>query len=376
MKVSGSEGNYLVSQEGRKFIDLIAGWCVVNAGYGREEIISRMAEHAEQAAYVKTSYIDERTVQLAERLAQLAPGNLRQTFRVPSGTEAVEISIKAARLYTGKDTIISNELAYHGTAYGAMSAGYDELGQPFTPLDPGFDRVPVPDFTDAWYDEFAERMSKGDVAAYLSETVLTHQGVVIPPNDHYERVSEICNANDALLILDEVANGFGRTGKMFAADHYGVTPDIMALAKGMSSGYAPAGGAIMAPDIGEEMSTTKMSAYSTFGWVPAAVGAVQANIDILQDEGLSTGQENLGDTLEEELIRIDGVREVRRKGLLVGVVLEDSTAADARAAASQNGVLAGTTNDGRVLLLAPPLNVEEAYVAEGIQRLENAIEVR
>ncbi|MDY6769492.1 MAG: aminotransferase class III-fold pyridoxal phosphate-dependent enzyme, partial [Candidatus Nanohaloarchaea archaeon] len=188
-----------------------------------------------------------------------------------------------------------------------------------------------------------------------------------------ERLRALCDAHDALLIFDEVATGFGRTGELFAADIYDAEPDIMALAKGMSSGYAPIGATLTAPDIGDVMSETAMSAYSTFGWVPSAVGAADANLDILQEDGLAAQAGETGRWMADRIRRIDGVSDVRQAGLVLGVQLTDATADAARSAALEHGLLVGTTNHDDVLLVAPPLNIDREYAGEGVERLADSI---
>ncbi|MCJ7479040.1 MAG: aspartate aminotransferase family protein [Candidatus Nanohaloarchaeota archaeon QJJ-7] len=374
VEIERTEGNFLVGPEGEHYVDFVAGWCVVNAGYGRERILNSMRKHAEKAAYVKPTYVNEEVIDLAETLNDITPGSLEASFRTVSGTEAVETAIKAARMYTGKEKIVSLEESYHGNAYGAMGAGDTDTKQEFAPLAPGFEHIRPPEYgDDEWYGELEEMFREEDVAAFLSETVLTHQGVSIPGKEHYERLRELTEKHGVLLILDEVANGFGRTGEMFAADLYGVEPDMMTLAKGMSSGYAPVGATMMREDIGEEMSNTDMSAYSTFGWVPSAVGAAGANIEMIQD-GLLENAEEKGQLLEERMMEIEGVREVRRRGLLLGVVLDGLEASEVRGRAAENNLLLGTTNQENVLMLSPPLNIDERYVEEGVERLRRTVE--
>ncbi|MFB6199661.1 MAG: aspartate aminotransferase family protein [Candidatus Nanohaloarchaea archaeon] len=372
VEIERTEGNFLISSEGDRYVDFVAGWCVVNAGYSRERILDSMRQHAEKTAYVKPTYVNEQVIGLAETLDDITPGSLQVSFRTVSGTEAVETAIKAARLYTGKEKIVSLEDSYHGNAYGVMGAGDMDTKQEFSPLAPGFEHVRPPEESDEWYEDLEEIFREEEVAAFLSETILTHQGVFIPGKEHYERLREITEEHDVLLILDEVANGFGRTGEMFAADLYSVEPDMMTLAKGMSSGYAPIGAAMMREDIGEEMSETEMSAYSTFGWVPSAVGAAKANIGLIQD-GLLENAEEKGSLLEERMTEIEGVKEVRRRGLLLGVVLDGMEAGEVRERADDETLLLGTTNNENVLMISPPLNIDEEYVEEGVERLDAAI---
>ncbi len=371
--IARTEQNYLVSDDGDRYVDFAAGWCVVNAGYGRTRITEAMKAAVDEVAYVKPSYMNAKVADLAERLSDMTPGALSHTFRLTSGTEAVVAAVKAARSYTGNSTIIANEHAYHGSGYGAMELG--DFDESYGPLMPGFEKIPSPHTMDhdAWIDEFERLCADNDVAAYITEPVLTHQGVQMPEDGHYQELQRVCEEHDVLLIFDEVANGFGRTGKMFGADHFDVEPDIMTFAKGFSSGYAPIAAMITTQDIGQHVSDTG-GTYSTFGWTPDAVAAAQANIDIMADEDLPTKAQRTGEMLAGELRQIDAVQAVRQAGLLIGVEFEDGIAKDLRKAGVEHGVMTGTTNMDNVLLLSPPLNIDQAYVEEGVERLDDAIQ--
>ncbi len=372
--VSHTDGNVLVSPEGTRYIDLIAGWCTVNAGYDRQDIIASMGEALDEAAYIKPTYADADVTALAETLAEITPGDLTKSFRVTSGSEAVETAIKAARVATGKEKILTNQDAYHGHVYGAMSAGTTSLGEPYRPLVPGFERIRPPlEEDEQWYEEFRAVVRDGDVAAYLTETVLTHQGVHVPSSKHYRHVREICDENDVLLVLDEVANGFSRTGEMLAVDRYDIVPDVMTFAKGLSSGYAPIGAAVMHDDIGEAMDTAG-GFYSTFGWTRDAVAAARTNLDILEEEGLAERAREVGEFLAGELRGINGVAEVRQTGMLLGVAFDAPVAADVRTAGVKEGVLTGTGVAGDTLILSPPLNASREYLQDGVKRLQQGIE--
>lgn len=371
--IERTEGNYLVSGDGDRYVDFIAGWCVVNAGYGRTDIVDAAAEATKQAAYVKPSYMNEAVTDLAERLAEMTPGTLSHTFRLTSGTEAVVAAVKAARSYTGGSTVIANEDAYHGSAYGPMEMG--DVDESYGPFLPDIVKVPSPARMDhdEWIAEFEAMCEEHDVAAYITEPVLTHQGVHVPHDGHYRDLKRVCEEHGVLLVFDEVANGFGRTGKMFGTDHFDVGPDIMTFAKGFSSGYAPIAAMITTQDIGQHVSDTG-GTYSTFGWTPEAVAAAQKNIDILEDEDLPTQAERTGEMLADELRQIDAVQDVRQTGLLIGVAFEDDIAKAVRQAGVEHGVMTGTTNIDNVLLLSPPLNIDREYIEEGVDRLADAIQ--
>lgn len=374
--VDHTDGNYLVSPDDERYVDFVAGWCVVNAGYGRDVILDRARAADDRTVYVKPSYRNEAVVSLAETLERITPGDLSHVFRVTSGSEAVETAVKAARNYTGRPTIIVNEDSYHGHTYAGMSAGNPDAYEAYAPLVPEFVRIPSPTELphDEWIDRLRQAFEEHDAAAYLSETVLTHQGVFAPEEGHYTDVRAVCDEHDALLMLDEVANGFGRTGELLAVDRYDVEPDVMTFAKGFSSGYAPIGATITTQAVGQALSD-EGGTYSTFGWTPHAVAAAQTNIDIIEDEDLPQQARTSGETLAE-LIRdadLDVVKTVRQHGLLIGIAFSDDIAKEVRAAGVDHGVLTGTTNKDNVLLLSPPLNIAEDYMEDGVDRLVDAI---
>lgn len=373
IEVAGTDGNHIIDRDGERYVDLIAGWCTVNAGYGRDEIAEAAAEATQETAYVRPTYRNERIVELAEKLADIAPGDLSHVFRSPSGTEAVELAIKGARAYTGKETIVCNRDSYHGHAMGALSLTGPSSRKPVAPTMPGVERMPAPYEVDDWLERFERFCQDEEVAAYLTETILTHHGVRKLPEEHYREVRRICDENNVVLIFDEVANAFGRTGTMFAADQYSIDPDIMTLAKGFSSGYAPIGAAVMTQDIGQHLSDTG-STYATFGWTPDAVAAARKNIEIIEEEGLADRADELGSVLVEALPSSSIVDDVHQHGLAVGLELADGVdAGDVRDAAVEENVLVGTMHDGDYVLLSPPLNAAEEFLRDGVQRLGAAL---
>lgn len=374
--VDHTDGNYLVTPDGDRYIDFVAGWCVVNAGYGRDTILDRARAADDRAVYVKPSYRHEAVVSLAETLERITPGDLSHVFRLTSGSEAVETAVKAARNHTGNPAIIVNGNSYHGHTYAGMSTGNPDAYAAYAPLVPDFVRIPSPTELphDEWLDRLRQAFDEHDAAAYLTETILTHQGVFAPEEGHYSGVRQVCDEHDALLMLDEVANGFGRTGELLAVDRYDIEPDVMTFAKGFSSGYAPIGATITTQAVGQAMSE-EGGTYATFGWTPHAVAAAQTNIDIIEDEDLPQQARSSGETLAE-LIRdadLELVQTVRQHGLLIGIEFSEDIAKDVRAAGVDRGVLTGTTNEDNVLLLSPPLNIDEDYMESGVDRLVDAI---
>lgn len=371
--VEETDGNVLRGPE-KDYYDLVAGWCTVNAGYGRDEIAEAAAAATKETAYVRPTYRNERIVDLAETLTEITPGDLSHVFRAPSGTESVELALKAARAYTGKETVVANRGSYHGHAMGALSLTRPSDRKPFEPTMPGVQHMPAPHEIGAaeWRDRFERFVQDNEVAAYVTEPVLTHHGARQPPQEHWEEIRRITRENDVVLVFDEVATGFGRTGELFAAHHYGVTPDAMTFAKGFSSGYAPMGAMITTQEIGQHLSDVG-STYATFGWTPDAVATAAKNIEIIREEDLAGRAAELGPWLADRVADLDGVEQVRQAGLMLGLEL-DASPGDVKQEGARQGVLLGTMHSDDYLLLSPPLNAEREFLEEGVARLEQALD--
>jgi adenosylmethionine-8-amino-7-oxononanoate aminotransferase len=315
------EGSTLYDTRGQAWIDGIAGLWVVNAGHGRAEIAEAMAAQASKLAYVSSAaYTSVPAVQLAETLATITPGDLSRVFFSSGGSEAVETAIKIAKQVQGlrgfprRYKIIARRGSYHGMTFGAMSLTTGNRAQQerfFGPLMDGVYHVPSPN---RYRNDFGIEGEAGDemcakwveqeiifqgpetVAAVIGEPISTSNGVHIPSPRYWKLLREICDRHGVLLIMDEVINGFGRTGKWFATEHFGVTPDIMTMAKGLSSGYAPIAATIVRPSVFEVFTSEKntVSHLLTFGGQAVAAAAALKNIEIIGREGLVERSAELG----------------------------------------------------------------------------------
>ncbi|MBI1351629.1 MAG: aspartate aminotransferase family protein [Actinomycetales bacterium] len=307
------EGAYIWDDQGNRYLDGLAGLFVVQAGHGRKELAAAAAKQAEELAFFPVwSYAHPRAIELAERLAHYAPGDLNRVFFTTGGGEAVESAWKLAKQYfklTGKPTkhkVISRAIAYHGTPQGALSiTGIPPAKVPFEPLVPGGIKVPNTDFYRApeeyRHDEkafglwAAERIREAiefegadSVAAVFIEPVQNSGGCFPPPPGYLERVREICDEYDVLLVADETITAFGRIGDMFAMSRFGVTPDIITCAKGMTSGYAPMGAMIASERLFEPFkhdTNTFLHGY-TWGGHPVGAAVALANLDLFEREGI------------------------------------------------------------------------------------------
>ncbi|MBL0748910.1 aspartate aminotransferase family protein [Nocardioides baculatus] len=413
------EGHKIWDSHGREYIDGLAGLFVVQVGHGREELAEAAAKQAKELAFFPLwSFAHPRAVELADRIAAMAPGDLNRVFFTTGGGEAVESAWKLAKQYfklTGKPNkhkVISRAVAYHGTPQGALSiTGIPPLKEMFEPLVPGAHKVPntnfyrrpeyVGDDEKAFGRWAADRIAEAiefegpdTVAAVFLEPVQNAGGCFPPPPGYFERVREICDEYDVLLVSDEVICAFGRVGEMFGAAEFGYQPDIITCAKGMTSGYSPIGAMIASDRLFEpfKSGTTAYAHGYTFGGHPVSSAVAMANLDIFEREGLTdhVAQNAPGfrSTLEK-LYDIPIVGDVRGHGYFYGIELvkdreTKETFDDAESERLLRGYLSGALweaglycrADDRgdpVIQLAPPLIIGQTEFDDIEQRLRSVL---
>ncbi|GAB4519808.1 MAG: aspartate aminotransferase family protein [Anaerolineae bacterium] len=341
------EGARLWDADGRAYIDCASGHGVALIGHGRAEIADAIAEQARRLITCPEVFYNDQRARLLERLVRLAPEGLTHAFLCNSGAEAVEGAIKFARLATGRPGIVAMMRGFHGRTMGALSATWEKkYREPFEPLVPGFGHVPYNKL-----DRLAQAVTE-ETAAVILEVVQGEGGVRPGDPEFLAGAREICDRVGALLIVDEVQTGFGRTGRWFAVEHYGLRPDLMALAKGIAGGV-PMGAVLMTKAVAEKITPGVHG--STFGGNPLSCAAALAAIDVIERERLPQRAAELGEYFMERLRRIESekVREVRGLGLMVGVELREHSTPYLRGLMDQ-GILAlpaGPT----VIRYLPPL---------------------
>jgi adenosylmethionine-8-amino-7-oxononanoate aminotransferase len=349
--VERAEGAYIYDAAGRRYLDALSALFVVQAGYGREEIAAATDQQTRKLAYFPIwSYATPPAIELADRLAAMAPGDLNKVFFSSGGGESVETAWKLAKQFfklTGKPTktkVISRAVAYHGTTQGALSiTGVPGFKHAFEPLIPGTFRVPNTDFYRApdhlvdnekafglWAANRIEEaiLAEGpdSIAAVFVEPVQNAGGSLPPPAGYFERLREICDTYDVLLVSDEVICAYGRLGTMFGADKFGYVPDIITSAKGLTSGYAALGAAIVSDRVFEPFSHGNVSfphGY-TFGGHPVACAAALANLDLFDSEDLLGNvlrNENAFRQTLERLLDLPIVGDVRGNGYFWSIEL-------------------------------------------------------
>ena len=337
----GGQGCRVTDIEGNTYLDCMSGLWLKNVGYGRREIADAAYQQMLELTYMPAGSTSVPTVKLAEKLAQITPGDLDRCFFTSGGSESVETALKIARAYqrrrgeAGRYRIISRRGSYHGATFGAMALG-GMASMPRTdyePLMPGAVHAPQPnpyrcELGGETPEECASRCANavedlikfyGDqtVAAVIAEPIASPPGVAVPGPNYWPMLRDICDRHGVLLIADEVITGFGRTGRMFACEHWGVTPDIMTVAKGITSGYIPMGAAIARKEIADAFVGSEDASFRhilTFGGHPVAAAAALRNIQIMEDEELPQNAEVVGAYL------LDGLRELQTRHPIIGDV--------------------------------------------------------
>ncbi len=366
------EGCWLWDKQGKRYLDALAGIAVVGLGHSHPRFVQALTAQAAKLIHTSNVYEIEHQEALGDRLASIS--GMDEVFFCNSGCEANEAAIKIARLYghhkgIEMPAIIVMEKAFHGRTIATLSAtGSRKVQAGFEPLVPGFARVPFDDF--AAIKKVAE--SNRNVVAVLVELIQGEGGINICHPEYLHGLRKICDANGWLLMLDEVQSGVGRTGKWFAFQHAGVKPDVMTLAKGLASGV-PIGACIAA---GPAAGVFKPGNHgSTFGGNPLACAAALATLDIIEQDQLMANAVAMGEFIHEgfaaRLKGLAGVRDIRNKGLMIGIELAypcDELVKSALAA----GLLINVTNDN-VIRLLPPLVINREEVAQVVAILSPLI---
>ena len=349
--ITRGEGAYIWDDQGKRYLDGLAGLFVVQVGHGREELAQAAARQARELAFFPLwSYAHPRAIELADRLAGYAPGDLNRVFFTTGGGEAVESAWKLAKQYwklvgkPGKYKVISRAVAYHGTPQGALSiTGIPAAKEMFEPLVPGAFKVPNTNLYRApeplrsdpkafgrWAaDRIAEAIEfegPDTVAAVFLEPVQNSGGCFPPPPGYFERVREICDEYDVLLVSDEVICAFGRIGGMFACEDFGYVPDIITCAKGLTSGYSPIGAMVVSDRLFEPYrhGTTYFPHGYTFGGHPVSAAVAMANLDIFEREGLNQHVRDNAPAFRatlEKLLDLPIVGDIRGEGYFYGIEL-------------------------------------------------------
>ncbi len=388
IEVERAQGTTITGSDGKTYLDCFSGISVVNAGHNHPKVIAAAKEQMDKLVHCCTYvYYNPAAGRLAKRLAEITPGKLQKTFFGNSGAEAIEGAMRLAKQFTGKKEIVALTQSFHGRTAGTLSvtgnyarkkgSGPYLSGVAFAPA-PHFYRCPfktsTPDDCAAACAEAIEDVirsqTSADVAAFLAESVLGEGGIIVPPDNYFKYAKAVCDKHGMLFICDEVQSGFGRTGKMFAIEHYGVEPDIMATAKGIADGF-PLGAFTARADVAGAFKPGDH--LSTFGGNPVSCAAALANIEVMLDEKLPENSAARGEQIMKRLQKFAEktplIGDVRGKGLMIGVELvkdKQKTPAvaetkEVRRLCREAGVLVGAGGTfANVIRLQPPLTLTAA----------------
>lgn len=377
-----SEGFHIYDSQGKKYIDFLMGWCVGNFGWGNPEIKNAIAA-MDAPSYVYPNFLYRPWGELAQLLASIAPGKLKKCFRTTGGTEAVDAAMQIAMCCTNRHKFMSLEGSYHGNSLAAISLGSISHRKTYKNLLTNCTKVKPP-LDQAQLKKIEARLKRQDIAAFIMEPIVCNMGVLIPSQDFMSGLQNLCKKYGTLLIMDEVATGFGRTGKLFASEHFGIEPDIMTLAKAITGGFASLGAVITTDEIAEAVNQKIGSGssllytflYSTYGWHPASVNAAIASLNyvIKNKSALLQNVTRMSDLFERRLksmpFKISPL--INMKGLAICVNTTDADYAKGiKMRCRASGLLLDA--EGSYLMMFPALTLDEKTADDGLTILEKSL---
>ncbi|KAA2215390.1 aspartate aminotransferase family protein [Maribacter flavus] len=362
IEISHAQGSYIYDVQGNAHLDFVAGVSACSLGHCHPAVVAAIQKQAQEYMHVMVygEYIQSPATEYVKLLQQQLPANLEVTYLVNSGTEAMEGALKLARRYTGRSQIIAAHNAYHGNTMGSLSLmDYEERKAPFRPL--------IPDVRHIRFNKIDDiELITEKTACVVLETIQGGAGFILPKNDYLKKIGNRCKEVGALLILDEIQPGFGRTGKLFAFEHFDCEPDILVLGKGMASGL-PVGAFIASKTIMDTLSDgPKMGHITTFGGNPVIAAASLATLKTLLQTTL------IEDTLEKEKLFRDclkhpKIKEIRGKGLMLALIMETPEIADQLVleAKEKNLILFWLLFEKRAVRISPPLTISMDEIRKG-----------
>jgi taurine--2-oxoglutarate transaminase len=397
--ISRAQGVYFWDSDGKRYIDFSSQLMNMNIGHQHPKVIKAIQDQAAQLCYAHPGMATEARGLLGQKIAEIAPGNLNKTFFCLGGAEANENAIKIARFYTGRNKILARYRSYHGATHGAIALTGDYRRLPVEPampgvvhfLDPFCYRCPF-----GWRIENCHREciyhveevinyeGPDHIAAIIMEGVTGSNGLIVPPDDYWPRLREICNKYGILLISDEVMSGWGRTGKWFAVDNWNVVPDIITTAKGITSGYVPLGAVIVSEPIAEYFEDKMLWCGLTYSGHPLACAAGIATIAVYTEDGLLQNANKVGKYLGKRLETIKqnhpSVGDVRYIGLFTAIeIVSDKKTkkpidplTETGKFLRDNGLFTFIFHN--VIFVVPPLCINQSQIDEGLSIVDMALD--
>ena len=407
------KGAYFYDADGKEYLDFSSQFVFSNLGHADERVVATIADQAARLPAVNSQFATEPKARLARLLSEITPGDLTKAFFSTGGTEANEGAIKIARAATGKNKILARYRAYHGSTYGSMSLSADFRNWNYEPAVPGVihclepycyrcpfkAEYPQCDLLCADHVEDIVRREGGArrVAALIAEPIMGPGGIIVPPDGYWQRLREICDRYEMILIADEVMTGFGRTGKWFGVDHWGVVPDMMTMAKGITSGYVPLGATILRKWLSDKFEEFPYLHGHTYSGHALAMAAGVAAIEAYRADKLIENAALMGDYLMSKMLELQdkhpSVGDVRGKGLFCGMELvksrktrepvHEALLEPPRPGTAKNQILAKVLEEGvyvmggaaSVLMLTPPLIVTKDQIDHGMAVIDRALAI-
>lgn len=371
MEISHAKGSYIYDSKGRAHLDFVAGVSACSLGHCHPKVVEAIRKQTESYMHVMVygEYVQKPAVAYSKLLASLLPDSLETTYLVNSGTEAIEGAMKLARRFTGRSEIIAAHNAYHGNTMGSLSLmDYEERKKPFLPLIPDISFIKFNNTSDL--EKITTR-----TAAVILETIQGGAGFILPKDDYLEQVRKRCDEVGVLLILDEIQPGFGRTGKLFAFEHYNCIPDILVMGKGMASGL-PVGAFTASKSLMKSLSENpKLGHITTFGGNPVIAAASLATLKTITENDLineTLPKENLF----RELLQHHLIREVRGKGLMLALIMKDDNIANQLVLESAKNelILFWLLFEPRAVRISPPLTISKDEIKKGCRIILNVLD--
>jgi taurine---2-oxoglutarate transaminase len=401
--IDHAEGVWLYTPEGRRILDFNSQLMSVNIGHGDRRVIDAITEQATKLSYVQPAFATEIRARLGQKLAEILPGDIDKVFFTLGGAEAIENAIRLARAYTGRYKLLARYRAYHGATLGAMTLTGDPRRWANEPGLVGVVRYPD---THRWGDKDPRPVEESlqgledviryegahTIAAVFLETIVGTNGILIPPDGYLQGVREICDRNEILMVCDEVMAGFGRTGRWFAVDHWGVVPDLMTMAKGLTSSYLPLGAVGMRHHIAEAFEDKMFYGGLTYSSHPVSLAASLATIRVYEEDGLMDNATRMGARMREHHERlatkhpsVGATRNLGLFGILDLVRSQDpwtpltpfnGTSDEMKAIGKHlrdNGVYTMIANNS--IHTNPPLCITEEELAHGFEVIDAALDI-
>ena len=371
LEIERAEGMYLYEPDGKKYMDLVSGFAVSNTGHRHPKVVQAIKDQVDKYLHLTVygEYIQTPQVKFAEKLASVLPPSLSSVYFVNSGAEATEGAMKLAKRFTGRSRIIACNNSYHGSTQGALSVmGNEYYKQAYRPLLPGISFIEFNNPIDL--DQISS-----DTAAVILETIQGEAGIRVPDPNFMRQLRDKCDETGALLILDEIQSGFGRTGYLFAFEHFGIVPDILLLAKGMGGGM-PIGAFISSQEImGVLKENPILGHITTFGGHPVSCAAGLANLEGILEENLISAVFSQ-ELLFRKLLNHPKIKEIRGKGLMLSIQLDTfSQVEQVSKLCLENGIIIDWfLHCDTALRVAPPLIISEDEIEAACRVIINAIE--